>query len=75
MLQPKRVGGLRTDFQLWHHRLGHSMLPRIGLFLKMLKYIKHELCDVCPLAKLNSLPFGISEYKSEHYFELIHCDI
>lgn len=51
------------------------MLPRIGLFLKMLKYIKHELCDVCPLAKLNRLPFGISEYKSEHYFELIHCDI
>lgn len=41
----------------------------------MSKCVKHDICDVCSLVKMYRLSFGVSEYKSEHQFDLIYITI
>ncbi|GJU46620.1 cysteine-rich receptor-like protein kinase 8 [Tanacetum coccineum] len=66
-----------NNVALWHSRLGHPSF-------KVLQQIKSlstshncnfHVCNVCPLAKQNALPFLISESLATTLFDLIHVDI
>ncbi|KAL2240869.1 UNVERIFIED_CONTAM: Retrovirus-related Pol polyprotein from transposon RE1 [Sesamum indicum] len=65
-----------NDAVLWHRRLGHTPL----LVLRHTNVIcgsscELGICNVCPLAKQQRLPFLSSESCSENTFDLIHADI
>ncbi|KAL2229041.1 UNVERIFIED_CONTAM: Retrovirus-related Pol polyprotein from transposon RE1 [Sesamum indicum] len=65
-----------NNMTLWHQRLGH-------LSKTSMKHIKGigELqcvsnpCEICPLAKMQKLPFESSKIRSKSVFSLVHLDI
>ena len=64
---------------LWHYRLGHASFPR----MKSIHYSDSDVnisdqsyhCEICPLAKMQKLPFQSSTTTTKCCFELIHVDI
>lgn len=63
---------------VWLHRLGHAPLQK----LRYIYAISFELpsacsdnCLTCPMAKMDKLPFPMSQSKTTKPFELIHFDI
>ncbi|KAL8144971.1 hypothetical protein AgCh_003257 [Apium graveolens] len=62
---------------LWHHRLGHTPLPKLFKipYLKPLLKNTAHTCLTCPMAKMTKLPFQSSESISPKKFDLVHMDI
>ncbi|KAK2966571.1 hypothetical protein RJ640_009343 [Escallonia rubra] len=63
---------------MWHLRLGHlpvnciSLIPDLSVSFDCKKT---SFCDVCYKAKQTRLSFPLSMNKTQHVFDLIHCDI
>ena len=68
-----------SDFELWHHRLGHpsdrvvKLVPAISYSTSRKKL--NKACEVCPQAKQKRDSFPVSDSKASRIFELIHCDL
>ncbi|KAK2982173.1 hypothetical protein RJ640_029076 [Escallonia rubra] len=63
---------------MWHLRLAHLSVNRISLIPDLSVSFdckKTSFCDVCYKAKQTSLSFPLSMNKTQHVFDLIHCDI
>ncbi|XP_022856614.1 uncharacterized protein LOC111377717, partial [Olea europaea var. sylvestris] len=54
--------------------LGHSSYFEIGLPNHIPKVTKGT-CLICPLAKLQKLPFYLNQHKLEKYFDFVNCDL
>ncbi|GAA0167024.1 hypothetical protein LIER_22050 [Lithospermum erythrorhizon] len=72
------VPGL-SQFELWHRRLGHPS----NRVLKLVPTIQGSLsrqqlesaCTICPQAKQCRESFPLSDNRTSHVFELLHCDL
>ncbi|KAL0411947.1 UNVERIFIED_CONTAM: Retrovirus-related Pol polyprotein from transposon RE2 [Sesamum latifolium] len=65
-----------TENDLRHRRLGHTpilVLKHENVFKKHSDDL--SICQACPLAKQQRLPFLLSEIHSKHVFKLVHVDI
>lgn len=63
---------------LWHHRLGHTPLPKLAkipYLQPILKPTNTTTCLTCPMAKMTKLPFRLSESIAPKKFDLVHVDI
>lgn len=61
---------------LWHYRLGHAPMSRIGKIkeLDIKENNESEICITCPLAKFTKLPYPTSEARAKQVFDLVHID-
>lgn len=67
---------LLSSNDIWHFRLGHlsyKALNKVIPFCNSDKKIR--VCQVCPRAKQQCLPFAVSSTKTCACFQLIHVDI
>ncbi|XP_042067139.1 uncharacterized protein LOC121810436 [Salvia splendens] len=66
-----------VHIDVWHKRLGHLYFSKLKSMSETLPFSNknHSLCDICPLAKQQHLPFNLSESVANEPFDLIHCDV
>ena len=69
-----------SNFDLWHHRLGHPSFVRLRSMNKELQFSnvdssQSQHCPVCPLAKKRHLSFPFNNNLCPKPFDLIHVDI
>ena len=66
-----------SDAELWYFRVGH--LP-----FEQLKYVdgyicnngrQHNICQICPMAKMHRSGFPLSTSRAKDIFDLLHVDI
>jgi len=63
---------------VWHSRLSHLSDSRLHLLQHVIPDLSsssNKDCSVCPLAKQHCISFPISNNRSTHIFDIIHCDI
>lgn len=58
-------------------RLGHLSFNKLKCMSDTLSFSNktHSLCEICPLAKQQHLPFNKSISVASEIFDLIHCDV
>ncbi|KAK4382488.1 Retrovirus-related Pol polyprotein from transposon RE1 [Sesamum angolense] len=64
-----------TNTLLWHKRLGHPSFPVIQHIQSIKDPQLWNLCDICPIAKQQRLPFPTHDVTSKQCFELLHLDV
>lgn len=63
---------------LWHYRLGHMSLPMLRALQpnnSAITFSDSLPCGIILLTKNKKLTFPSNQHKSQHIFDLIHCDI
>lgn len=67
-----------SSHNLLHYRLGHMSTPMFKVLQSnnsAISFSDSLPCEIYPLANQKKLPFPSQQYKTQHLFELIHCDI
>lgn len=61
---------------LWHCRIGHYPFDKMKLLDFMATgTVNHDICTICPKAKMTRCPFPSSHIKTWGVFYIIHIDI
>ena len=70
-------GSRELNFDVWHRRVGHIPYRRmkfLSLGTDFDNNTQYLLCEVCPKAKQQRLPFKLSTIYTSNPFELVHID-
>lgn len=68
----------KSDYALWHYRLGHAPMAKILSIpevKQLIQRVSSHVCVTCPMVRFVKLPFELSTSHSDTAFELVHADI